>query len=294
MIDVQGYLRFLEIESRRLSAVSLYPPLWPGLLTRRSAVLDFGLNRFAKRDGIGVEFGVYRGHSLRRSARRLPDRKFHGFDSFEGFPDDGRRDWRLDFSTVGLPAVPRNCRLWPGWFDATLPAFLDEISDPIGFLHIDCDIYSSTRQVLFALRDRLKPGVVIVFDELLNYETYLWNELLALYEFLEETGYGMDWLAVHQHVRRPGETMDLIESRSFPSWRSDQSRGYRQQAAGILTSARATGASDVSTEELERRCRQFLRLSQQYSSLPIVDNNDEQYPAPGIATGNTVESPIVQ
>lgn len=37
-----------------------------------------------------LEFGVYKGESLRYWARELkhPDSKLHGFDSFEGLPKD--------------------------------------------------------------------------------------------------------------------------------------------------------------------------------------------------------------
>ena len=69
--------------------------------------------------------------------------------------------------------MPRNCRLVPGWFAETIPEFLRENWEPIGFVNIDCDIYSSARTVLFGLGERLRPGVILYFDELINYDTFL-------------------------------------------------------------------------------------------------------------------------
>ena len=38
------------------------------------------------------------------------------------------------------------------------------------------------------------------FDELINYDTFLWNEMLALFEFLEATG-GDDFVGVQTYSR---------------------------------------------------------------------------------------------
>lgn len=51
-----------------------------------------------------------------------------------------------------------------GWFDETLPKFAAEVEGPAAFLHVDCDLYSSTRTVFEALGDRVVPGTVIVFQ----------------------------------------------------------------------------------------------------------------------------------
>ena len=43
------------------------------------------------------------------------------------------------------------------------------------------------------------------FDELINYDSFLWNEMLALFEFLEATGFGVEWLALHADRPAAGE-----------------------------------------------------------------------------------------
>jgi hypothetical protein len=59
-------------------------------------------------------------------------------------------------------------------------------------LHMDADIYSSTKEVLMSLNDQIVIGTVITFDELCNFrlsgKMSRWQdqEFLALIEWLEE------------------------------------------------------------------------------------------------------------
>ena len=73
-----------------------------------------------------------------------------------------------------------------GWFNETLAPFLAGHSENVSFLHVDCDLYSSTRSVLDALNappsPRLHAGAVIVFDELFNYPEFAGHELRALWD----------------------------------------------------------------------------------------------------------------
>jgi len=233
------YVAFLAAELPALAGKALRSTFWRR--RTRTEVLDAALAEVDRRGqpGIGVEFGVHRGASLRRSAERLPGRRFYGFDSFEGFPNDGRTDWQQDFSVSAFPEVPANAELVPGWFSDTLPSFLETHADPIAFINIDCDIYSSTNDVFRGLEaaGRLHPGQVIYFDELINYNGYLWNEMLGLFEMLERTGFGVEWLAVHDRVCTIEETVAMYETRTYPRWEEMIERGYRQQVALVLTSS---------------------------------------------------------
>jgi predicted O-methyltransferase YrrM len=84
--------------------------------------------------------------------------------------------------------------LHKGWFSDTLPLFLDEYSESVRFLHVDCDLYSSTRTIFSALADRLVPGTVIVFDEFFNYPGWQECEYKAFMEFVS-TGRRFEYLA---------------------------------------------------------------------------------------------------
>jgi hypothetical protein len=268
-IDTERYIAFLLSTLPKLAAKRLYAPQWP-LPLRKYAVLDRALREIRHRPGIGLEFGVFRGWSLSHSARKYPRRRFYGFDSFAGLPRDGRPDWKIDFALPELPKVPPNCRLVTGWFSDTIPAVLAENRDPIAFVNIDCDLYSSTRDVLLGLGDRLRPGTVFYFDELINYDSFLWNEMLALFEFLESTGFGVEWLALHCRLRGVEEVFRHYEADDYPHWRKDFADGYRLPAAAVLTAAN----DDLGLLELgaERRrvkalATKFERFTDKYRSL---------------------------
>src|SRR5579872_1039682 len=268
-IDSERYIAFLLSTLPKLAQKRLYPARWP-LPMRQYAVLDRALREARRRPGVGLEFGVFRGWSLSRSARQQPRRSFYGFDSFEGLPKDGRPDWKIDFALPELPKVPANCRLVPGWFRDTIPGFLAENSDPIAFVNIDCDLYSSTRDVLFGLGDRLRPGTVFYFDELVNYDSFLWNEMLALFEFIEATGFGVEWLALHRRLRGVEDVFAHYEADDYPHWRKDFAAGYRLPAAAVLTTTNTDlGFLDDRTERLKVKAlaKRFERFTEKYRSL---------------------------
>lgn len=154
-------------------------------LVRSRALLEFALGQCSI-EGLVMEFGVYRGDSLRAIAQRLTQ-PVHGFDSFEGLP----QDWtyyqkRGRFSLQGQ--VPHfdepNIRVHKGWFDQILPRFLADHPEPARFVHIDCDIYASTRAVLDLLQPRIVKGTIIVFDEYLNYPGWREHEYKAFQEYV--------------------------------------------------------------------------------------------------------------
>src|SRR5713101_1428908 len=105
VIPSDRYIAFLLSTLPKLAQTRLYRPGWPFPM-RRFAVLDRALRELRPLSGIALEFGVYRGRSLRHAARKQRARKFYGFDSFQGLPQDGRPDWQIDFTTTVRPKVP--------------------------------------------------------------------------------------------------------------------------------------------------------------------------------------------
>ena len=134
-----------------------------------------------------MEFGVFTGGTMRYMAKQQPHTPFHGFDSFQGLPEEwGGFSLGKKAFDVGsrLPKVPSNVALHKGWFSQTLPAWCESHSGPVAFMHIDCDIYSSTMDILNALAGRLQPGTVILFDEYFNYPGWEHHEFKAWHEFV--------------------------------------------------------------------------------------------------------------
>lgn len=138
-------------------------------------------------EGLTIECGVYFGRSLHVIAERTTG-TVHGFDSFQGLPEAWNSSEGMGaYSTAGrIPHVAQNVQLHVGWFEDTLPPFFATCHGPIRLLHVDCDLYSSTRTVLENAADRLVPGSVVIFDDLLGYPGYEQHELRALEEFASE------------------------------------------------------------------------------------------------------------
>ena len=151
--------------------------------------------KLAEIDGLYLEFGVFKGTSLNVIAESKPDKIVYGFDSFEGLPED----WegvtsKGTFNVNGaLPEVKENVKLVKGWFNETLPDFVKEHPEPCAFIHIDCDLYSSTKTVFNELKNKIVKGTVIVFDEYLNYLGWENGEHKAFTELLEESNLTCDY-----------------------------------------------------------------------------------------------------
>jgi len=147
-------------------------------------VLDHALRQTSV-DGLYLEFGVRSGRSVDHIARRRRKATIHGFDSFAGLPEawTGYTMDRGAFGGEGVPEVESNVRLHVGWFADTLPVFLDEHPGHVAFVHVDSDIYSSARTVLYGLAPRLRPGSIIVFNEYFNYPNWKQHEFRAFQEF---------------------------------------------------------------------------------------------------------------
>jgi len=150
----------------------------------------------APHDGLFLEFGVWSGRTINLIAERV-NTIVHGFDSFQGLPEDWQPGYhRGSFDTHGrVPYVRPNVMLHTGWFHETLPEFITKCDTSIAFLHIDCDLYSSTKTVLEYLGDRLRPGSVIVFDEYFNYPGWRNHEYRAFQELQQERSLQYRYLA---------------------------------------------------------------------------------------------------
>ncbi len=148
--------------------------------------------------GHHLEFGVFTGGTIRYLAGLKRNQHFDGFDSFEGLPEawGGFNLAANAFSRGGkMPRVPANVSLHKGWFSATVPAWTAGHGGPIAFVHIDCDLYSSTVEVLDGLRAQFQAGTVIVFDEYFNYPNWEQGEVKAWHEFAARSGITFEYLA---------------------------------------------------------------------------------------------------
>lgn len=156
-------------------------------LPDRFALFDEAMGRLTGSRPLYLEFGVYRGRTLRywTAHVRLPDARFVGFDSFEGLPEDWQPDAQRGSFAVGEPPQIDDPRVSfeVGWFDKTLPGWQPPQHDQL-VVNIDCDLYSSTRCVLDWLSTHLETGTMVYFDDLFNRD-HQWR---ALTEWLAHGG----------------------------------------------------------------------------------------------------------
>ena len=134
------------------------------------------------------------GTSIRQIAA-LVEQEVHGFDSFEGLPEAWHHLPKGSYSTKGvIPTVQENVTLHKGWFEETLPGFIEKHQAPVRFMNIDCDIYSSTRTVLDHLAKQIIPGTVIVFDEYIGNASWREDEFKAFQEAVVRYGWNYEYL----------------------------------------------------------------------------------------------------
>jgi predicted O-methyltransferase YrrM len=154
----------------------------------------------APTEGMALEFGVATGRTLAVITAARGNKRVFGFDSFQGLPED----WRTNipagtFKTDGVPEVP-GAELIVGLFEDTLPDFFASHGDPVAFVHLDADLYSSTTTVLAHVGPRLRPGSVIVFDEYFNYPGWEQHEHRAWQEFVAKSTIEFRYVAyTHDH-----------------------------------------------------------------------------------------------
>jgi hypothetical protein len=154
---------------------------------KRQNVWDAVIEEVQNARVLYLEFGVARGYSIRYWSERLlnPDAKLHGFDSFEGLPEEGGPWQRGQFDTGGkVPHITdHRVEFFKGWFQETLPGYSLPAHEGL-VVNMDADLYSSTAFVLNHIREHIVPGTFIYFDEMNHIE----HEPRAFSHFLRETG----------------------------------------------------------------------------------------------------------
>jgi len=189
----------LERQRRALAATVDFIEKHMGTLKPVDSKYDLLTNALKEadlsQDRMLCEFGVFEGSTINHLAGQTSKTIF-GFDSFEGLPEDWEAQGiaKGHFAVSRLPEVRSNVELIKGWFNESIPPFLANHKGMVAFLHVDCDLYSSTRTVFDLLEPRLAPGAVIVFDEYFNFPNWEQGEHKAFQEFLARTGLSCDYI----------------------------------------------------------------------------------------------------
>lgn len=155
---------------------------------RREQLFELVGKQVGDREILYLEFGVWRGSATLYWSKLLrnPKSKLHGFDSFEGLPEDWTPYERKgSFSTDGqIPQIgdPR-VEFFKGWFEDTLRNYKIPPHEVL-IAVFDADLYSSTKLVLDYLEDTIVPGSYLYFDDFSHRN----DEMRAFDEFIRTTG----------------------------------------------------------------------------------------------------------
>ena len=151
--------------------------------------------------GIWVEMGVHEGRTI-NILNRFKEEIFpsssqviHGFDSFKGLPEAWKPGFGKGRFATSVPELKR-CQLHVGWFKDTLPDFAEANKDKkIALLHVDCDLYSSTKETFKHLGPLVTKGTVILLDEIIGDSHHVNHEYKAFMEFVKEYKIELEWIA---------------------------------------------------------------------------------------------------
>jgi len=138
-----------------------------------------------------AEFGVHGAVTFSTAYKHMKeigfDRHFWAFDSFEGLPASDLPEhphWvegtlHTSYSefeklckSKGIAAGDFTCV--PGFYEDSIgpnAKYTGKLPDDIAMAYVDCDMLSSTREVLYFLRKKMKHGMIIAFDDYFVYDT---------------------------------------------------------------------------------------------------------------------------
>ena len=150
-------------------------------------------------EGDWAEFGVSSGGTARVILGLMPPNVYlYLFDSFLGLPEDwicnGQvfgRHHKGDYGMGLVNLVDKRIKVIAGLFCNTVSEFARLHQKPLAFIHIDCDLYSSSRDVMEGIGGLIAPNTIIVFDDYHSYAGNGWKEhgYKAFQEFAQSRQY---------------------------------------------------------------------------------------------------------
>ena len=150
------------------------------------------------------------------------DVAIHGFDTFTGLPQAWGNEPAGSYSTGGIvPNLEGEVYFYKGLFRDTIRPFLAQADQMmavaaaaegagreeeggseagagsafLAYATIDCDLYSSTLDILESMHGRVIPGTILVFDEYICHPTWRQDEFRAWRECCKRFGWKYEYLA---------------------------------------------------------------------------------------------------
>ena len=149
-----------------------------------------------KMEGSVLEFGIFEGWSLSEMVlhcrKNQMYHRFYGFDGFQGMPEADHIWFKGDacstYENTNFLLSQKLGRLdevmlVPGFFKDSLIAELQHSISKAVLIHVDCDLYSSTVEVLSFCKPLIQKGTFVIFDEYIEGQ-----EKRAWEDFVEREG----------------------------------------------------------------------------------------------------------
>ena len=173
----------LEASEREWQQLCLYTEMLHLLVDVPGDIAEFGVG-----SGISLLAFVRINDVLQKGLDARARRRIYAFDSFEGLPklsafdepsggasggaqmhEGGYSGATAYASLARFVAAHENVTLVKGWFSATLPSFIEKHQHlGLALVHVDCDLFESTRDCLTLVLPRVVPGGIVLFDELFH------------------------------------------------------------------------------------------------------------------------------
>ena len=167
-------------------------------------------------EGDIIEFGVYTGRSLalmsyyhnkfkndKVHGNLTPVRKVIGIDSFKGLSVNEHVRWPEGsfqnnhswhpLMNIGEPVSPSKIYEMFEYYNLDEPEIISgyfsdvnlDFCSKVALVHIDCDLYESTRDALNLIKHKIQDGTVILFDDWFNFKASPYKgEQKAFNEFM--------------------------------------------------------------------------------------------------------------
>ena len=153
------------------------------------------------RDSLFIELGVFTGLTLNLINKNTEDVIVYGFDTFTGLPEDWAESsenvlyTKNSFSVHGIPEDTEKNKFIVGRIEDTLSNFLKEKNQKIRFIHLDLDLYSTSKNAFEIVFDWLEDEAIVVVDDV--YALPSWEEysIKALADCFDESKYELEPVA---------------------------------------------------------------------------------------------------
>ena len=163
-------------------------------------MFSYVLNNKDLKDGYIAEFGSWNGRSAKLIAERIEEKTLYCFSALDGNQEDlsGFEWFKGSFKIDEIPELPDNCVFVEGYFKDTLPSWIEENKNEFALMHIDCNTYQSTKEVLdISGPERIKSGTFIIFGGYFGYPNWQEHQYKAWQEFVKKHDIKYEYLAIN-------------------------------------------------------------------------------------------------